>query len=112
ELDGILVLEFDADGRLVSRTSAAQARVDSQGAWTLLNGQVMRWTVDAADTPPHVETRTFETLTWNSSLTAATVAAAVLPLSTMTTRELWRYGTHLTDQEQASQGPQLRFWKQ
>jgi lipopolysaccharide export system permease protein len=39
------------------------------------------------------------------------VAAAVLPVSTMTTLELWRYSSHLSDQEQASQGHEIRFWR-
>ena len=39
------------------------------------------------------------------------MAAAVLPLSTMTTAELWRYSAHLSDQEQAAQRYEIRFWK-
>ncbi len=39
------------------------------------------------------------------------VAAAVLPVSTMSTAELWRYSTHLGDQEQASQRHEIQFWK-
>jgi lipopolysaccharide export system permease protein len=34
---------------------------------------------------------------------ASVVAAAVLPLDTMTTMELWRYSAHLSDQEQAAE---------
>jgi lipopolysaccharide export system permease protein len=50
-------------------------------------------------------------LQWPSTLTASVVAAAVLPLDTMTTLELWRYSAHLNDQEQAAQSHQIRFWK-
>ena len=50
-------------------------------------------------------------MAWPSTLNAAVVAAAVLPVGTMTTTELWRYSAHLTDQEQASQSQQIRFWK-
>jgi len=39
------------------------------------------------------------------------VAAAVLPVSTMTTLELWRYSGHLSVQEQAAQSHQIRFWR-
>jgi lipopolysaccharide export system permease protein len=35
----------------------------------------------------------------------------VLPLRTMSTRELWRYSTHLSDQEQAAQRYAIQFWK-
>ena len=39
------------------------------------------------------------------------VPAAVLPLKTMSTTELWRYSAHLNDQEQAAQRHQIQFWK-
>ena len=48
---------------------------------------------------------------WPSSLSASVVAAAVLPVSTMSTVELWRYSAHLGDQEQASQSYEILFWK-
>ena len=48
---------------------------------------------------------------WPSTLTASVVAAAVLPVSTMSTAELWRYSAHLGDQEQASQRHEILFWK-
>ena len=37
--------------------------------------------------------------------------AAVLPLTSMTTLDLWRYATHLDDQAQATQQVRIRFWK-
>ena len=39
------------------------------------------------------------------------VAAAVLPVTTMSTVELWRYIDHLTDNEQAAQLQKIQFWK-
>ena len=39
------------------------------------------------------------------------VSAAVLPLKTMSTVELWRYSQHLSDQEQAAQRHEIQFWK-
>jgi lipopolysaccharide export system permease protein len=51
------------------------------------------------------------TLVWPSSLSAAVVAAAVLPVSTMTTADLYRYSDHLSHQEQAAQQHQIRFWR-
>ncbi len=39
------------------------------------------------------------------------VAAAVSPVDTMTTLELWRYGKHLSGQEQAAERYEIRFWK-
>jgi lipopolysaccharide export system permease protein len=39
------------------------------------------------------------------------VAAAVLPLGTMSTGELWRYIGHLSANEQSSQRHEIQFWK-
>ena len=47
----------------------------------------------------------------SSTLSAGVVSAAVLPLKTMSTTELWRYSVHLSDQEQAAQRYEIQFWK-
>ena len=39
------------------------------------------------------------------------VAAAVLPVRTMSTVELWRYSQHLSSQEQATSRHEIQFWK-
>lgn len=106
----IRIFEFDADGGLLSRTEAGEGRVAADGTWTLTNAVVARWS--AARSPaPQVQISNLATLDWPSTLTAEVVAAAVLPLSTMTTAELWRYSEHLSDQEQAAQRYEIRFWK-
>jgi lipopolysaccharide export system permease protein len=51
------------------------------------------------------------TLVWPSTLKPDVVTAAVLPVATMTTVELWRYSQHLSGQAQASQTHEIRFWK-
>lgn len=109
-LAGIRIFEFDADGRLVARTEAREGRVGNEGVWQLSDARVARWPV-ARSEGAAVRTETHATLAWPSTLTAAVVAAAVLPVSTMTTTELWRYSAHLSDQEQASQQHQIRFWR-
>ena len=58
-----------------------------------------------------VTTRQVSTLQWQSTLNAAVVAAAVMPLQTMSTVELWRYSRHLARQEQAAQRYEIQFWK-
>jgi len=110
-LEGIRIFEFDSDGRLVSRISAREGRVAGDGTWTLRDADVTTWpvTVDAGDTP--VRELRYPTLAWTSTLSPAVVAAAVLPLATMTTVELWRYSEHLSDQAQATQTHEIRFWK-
>ena len=47
---------------------------------------------------------------WRSSLSPNVVAAAVLPVTTMSTIELWRYIGHLADNEQAAQLQKIQFW--
>jgi lipopolysaccharide export system permease protein len=110
-LAGIRIFEFDADGRLVSRTEAREGHVGDDGSWQLVDVNLARWPAarSADDAPVRVERHA--TLRWPSTLRAAVVAAAVLPVGTMTTTELWRYSVHLSDQEQASQQHQIRFWR-
>ena len=47
---------------------------------------------------------------WPSTLSPNVVAAAVLPVTTMSTVELWRYIGHLADNEQAAQAQKIQFW--
>jgi lipopolysaccharide export system permease protein len=112
-LAGIRIFEFDADGRLVARTEARAGRVADDGTWTLSDAQIARWPPARAQAPQitSVLLQQQSSLTWPSSLTASVVAAAVLPLATMTTLELWRYSQHLSDQDQAVQQYQIRFWR-
>ena len=109
-LVGIRIFEFDSDGRLVSRTEAKQGSVARDGTWTLSDARVARWP-RARSENAEVQLQTLPTLQWPSTLSAGVVAAAVLPVSTMTTADLWRYSAHLSDQEQASQQHLIRFWR-
>jgi lipopolysaccharide export system permease protein len=109
-LIGIRIYEFDADGRLVSRTDAQTGRVAEDGKWTLGTTETTQWPkARSADARVIVERK--DTLVWPSTLTAGVVASAVLPLASMTTLELWRYSEHLNDQEQAVQQYKIRFWR-
>ena len=102
--------EFDADGRLLSRTAAREASVAADGTWTLFDVNVMLWPQAGSDKPVvHAEHR--DRLTFKSTLDAGVVASAVLPLTSMTTVELWRYSVHLDDQAQATQQVRIRFWQ-
>ena len=107
----VRIFEFDDDGRLTARIAAREARVADDGTWTLLEAEETRWPrARAADHPPVLVQR-HARLEWTSTLTPAVVAAAVLPLRTMSTLELWRYSAHLSDQEQSAQRHQIQFWK-
>jgi lipopolysaccharide export system permease protein len=103
-LRDVRIFEFDADGGLVSRTSAATARIGDDAAWHLEDVRVTRW---GATT---VEQRSAQ-LAWPSTLSASVVAAAVLPVSNMSTLELFRYISHLDSNEQAAQSHEIQFWK-
>jgi lipopolysaccharide export system permease protein len=106
-LEGVRIFEVDADSRLVARVAARTARVGN-GFWLLDDARVTEWPPDA--TSP-VRERHADQLRWPSTLDAGVVAAAVLPVSTMSTIELWRYSHHLVAQEQAAQRHSIQFWK-
>ena len=111
---GVRIFEFDADGRLLSRIESAEGRVGSNGSntvWQLKDAQHTQWPAARSTGMPTVAVTRHALLDWPSTLNAKVVAAAVLPDGTMTTLELWRYSAHLSDQEQAAQGYQIRFWR-
>ncbi len=108
---GVRIFEFDGDGALVSRTAAPRARVGPDGTWTLSDAEMTRWPSARTEGRPDVEVTRHATLDWPSTLDERVVAAAVLPVGTMSTLELWRYSEHLSDQEQANQSHRIRFWR-
>jgi lipopolysaccharide export system permease protein len=109
QLSGVRVFEFNADGRLVERLSARTASVGDDGYWRLLDVERTIW--PAAGSTDGVRTEQLASYEWPSTLASDTVAAAVLPLSTMSTVELWRYTSHLAANEQAAQRHEIQFWK-
>ncbi|GAB4040726.1 MAG: LPS export ABC transporter permease LptG [Rubrivivax sp.] len=106
-LQSVRIFEFDAGGRLLRRVAAATARVEDDRSWRLRDAEELVWPADGGVA---TTTRVAE-LRWPSTLDAAVVAAALLPAETMTTLELWRYSSHLEDQDQAAQRYELQFWK-
>ncbi len=70
---------------------------------------VTRWVVAGAE--PVVRQEHLASLDWPSTLSAQVVAAAVLPVTTMSTLALWRYIGHLSENEQAAQLQKIQFWK-
>lgn len=111
-LQGVRIFEFDESNRLVRRIEAASAMVDRQGQWALHQVKVTDWPSGHPDrSEPAVTDRPLESMSWRSHLTDRVLAAAVLPVETMSTVDLWRYSRHLWTQEQASQRYEIRFWK-
>jgi len=110
-LRGIRIFEFDDAGRLIGQIDAREGRVAADGTWTLRDADVTRWPLAGQTADNRVSEQRLPELRWASTLTPAVVAAAVLPVNTMTTVELWRYSRHLSNQEQAAQSHQIRFWQ-
>jgi lipopolysaccharide export system permease protein len=110
-LQDIRIFEFDADGRLLNRISAARGKVADNDTWNLQDVQVTRWDPATATAAAQASEQRLATLAWPSTLSAGVVAAAVMPLSTMSTVELFRYIGHLADNEQAAQRYEIQFWK-
>lgn len=110
-LEGVRIFEFDADSRLVTRVSARRARI-GDGQWRLEDAEVTTWPVQSGPSDNlRVVMQSEARLNWPSALDAGVVAAAVLPVSTMSTIELWRYSQHLSSQEQAVSRHAIQFWK-
>lgn len=112
ELLNIRIFEFDQNGRLLRRIGADTGSVSKEGLWSLANVTITDWR--GADLPgfdPAVAEEKRARYDWASTLPASVVAAAVLPESSMSTVELFRYITHLADNEQAAQRYEIRFWK-
>ena len=107
----VRIFEFDEDGRLAVRIEAREGHISDDGTWTLREAEEARWPRARAAGQPPVQVLRHSQLQWRSTLTPAVVAAAVLPLRTMSTLELWRYSAHLSVQEQSAQRYQIQFWK-
>ena len=110
-LRGIRIFEFGPNGEHLQRISAADARVGADGVWTLHDVQIIGWPDMRGGKDNAVQLQQLASLRWPSTLSASVVSAAVLPLQTMSTTDLWRYSEHLSDQEQAAQRYRIQFWK-
>lgn len=117
QMMGIRIYEHDERGQLVSRLDAKSGRVGSSeqsGGWLLSDVDLTRWPGAVGGDSKQalrLEHQKFEALHWLTTLDDSLVAAATSPIGGMSTFELWRYGRHLTDQEQTSQRYDLQFWK-
>ncbi len=108
QLEDIDIYEFGTDTQLLRRVHAARGVV-GDGVWRLADVRITRWEGSGADRLPLDETR--DALEWPTTLTPAVVAAAVAPLRSMSTLDLYRYMSHLSENEQAAQRQQIQFWK-
>ncbi|MEK8052219.1 LPS export ABC transporter permease LptG [Ideonella sp. DXS22W] len=111
ELRGVRIFEFDDQGRLRTRLEATEASV-RDGHWQLRQVQRTDWpTPEAAHAGQALRQRSLPAQDWPSSLQATVVTAALLPVQTMSTLDLWRYTRHLANQSQEVQRHEIQFWK-
>jgi len=108
-LNDVRIFEFDADGRLVRRIAAKTGQVEPNSTWALDTVDITHWFGDG--TAAEATEEHLPTFRWPSTLSPQVVAAAVLPVNTMSTIELARYIGHLADNEQAAASHQIQFWK-
>jgi len=114
ELTGVRIYEMDASGREVRSLQAEHAVVPRGRTitqWTLQDVTETRWIPRAGSAEPRVETRKLETMAWPTTLTSAVATASILPVQSMGALDLWRYSTHLAEQEQSTQTYRIQFWK-
>ena len=105
------IFEFDDAGRLVRQITAASGRIDDQGHWALSKVNIARWHAGDPVQSPRVSSESLDSWQWTAGPAAEVVASALLPVSTMSTLELWRYIGHLDVNEQAIQAYEIQFWK-
>lgn len=114
-LSEVVIFEFDPDARLASRIAAATARIrtDAQGkpVWHLEQVRRSSWQPSGAGNELVVTDDNPPSLDWPSTLSQSVVTAAIRPLGTMSAVDLFRYMTHLADNEQAAQRYEIQFWK-
>ena len=114
ELTGVRIYEMDPSGREVRSLVAEHAivpRTRSTSEWTLQDVTETRWIPRTPTAEPHVETRTLPQMSWPTRLNASVAAAAILPAQSMGAVALYRYSTHLAEQEQSTQNYRILFWK-
>lgn len=112
DLAGVHIYEFDARGALISQTVAESATVDVNGLWHLRQVRRTVWHGDEGQVGTGVvNEQALPQFDWQSSLHAGVIAAAVLPVMSMSTLELYRYTEHLSAQEQSAQAHNIQFWR-
>jgi lipopolysaccharide export system permease protein len=79
--------------------------------WTLEDVTVTDWVAATPTSEPRVDVKKSAEMTWPTRLNSSVAAAALLPPQSMGAVALWRYSTHLAEQEQSTQNYRILFWK-
>lgn len=111
DLRDVRIYEMDGDGRTVRRIAAAGGQIEEGNAWTLRDVRISLLDGNGAGDRPLPADLRQQTLDWPNAIGREVVAAAVLDPEDMSTMELWRYASHLADNEQAGQRYEIQFWQ-
>jgi len=114
ELTGVRIYEMNPNGRELRSLVAERAIVPRTRAiheWTLQDVTETNWIPRTPTSEPRVDEKKLAQMTWPTTLDASVAAAAVLPVQSMGALDLWRYSTHLAEQEQSTQIYRIQFWK-
>ena len=114
ELTGVRIFEMDSAGREVRSLTAEHAivpRARNITEWKLQDVTETKWLPRTAGGEPRVEVTKQPEMSWPTKLNASVAAAALLPVQSMGAVALWRYSTHLAEQEQSTQTYRIQFWK-
>lgn len=116
QVEQVRIFEFGPRGDLLTRTTAARALIGVDGTWALEDVHITHWRPAVTAPGGSLDVRLgvdehHANLAWSTHLPRDVVAAAVLPLSTMSTTALYRYMNHLADHAQAAQRYEIQFWK-
>ncbi len=119
QLRNVRIFMTNDKGQLVRQLSAREATImnsptkDETSVWRLRNVTDLQWQqqINNEVGVKVLHVKHVDETTWNSHLPSQVVAAAVLPIDTMSIASLWRYTRHLSANAQASQKYELQFWK-
>ena len=112
-LQGVSLLEFDAQQRIVRSVEAARAvypQSDSQGLWSLQEGRELTF-VYGTDTPTTSSQRSFVTLAQALDVTPEVLRVLVVDPDSMSMQDLWRHAGRFQRQGQDASPYYLAFWK-
>jgi lipopolysaccharide export system permease protein len=115
ELQNVRIFMTNDKGQLVKQWHAAQATIDADPSgqhasiWQLRQVTELTWLPSSNST--QLQSMQLSVLSWPSQLSPQVVAAAVLPIDSMSIVALWRYTRHLSANAQAAQKYELQFWK-
>lgn len=109
EMRQIRIFDFDAQGFL-SRLRKADSGTFADGAWQLVNVSDNQLAT-AANNPNSISRGSVPSELMKTGIQQSMVAAALLKPDRMSTLELYRYTSHLKENNQSANVYEIRFWR-